>query len=622
MKLSIVVPAYNSEETLERCLTAILAARAEREDCEVIVVDDGSEDRTVEIAQRFPVRLLRSERNEGRIRARERGARAARSDRILFVDARILIPPDTLRTLEALDYEPVVGGSSVINVPYGSALDRLLFLIRKRIYAPYYPQSEDYPTIMITQQNFDRVPKGMNFFYVDKERFFEALPDDRSKYVSDDTRIFAEIVAKKEIAISRDLRIVHIERQTTPEAYRHIFERGPRFADYYLHPGKRYYPIWKACCLLGLAAFIGSVFWPPAIFAIAAIALLSLLVISFRLAETFTDFLIVLVVLPPVSVAFGLGILKGKLYQFRKASASSWNRPLAIVLVLSAAALYYLFNKNVLQGLQINQWGLLPLLAAVHLAFLGFNGLILKTFLTVYDIRLNPREWFGLAAMTAMGSYMASGAGGATLRAVVLKHKFDVSHSKFIAILTVNYLINVILAAFLGLGACVAYYAGTGLWHWELALFFALTGGAAVALAAFRPSLPVGEGRLRELMDRVYEGWDILRSHPRVLAQVGAMLAANFLLQTLALILGFALFSISLQALPALLIAVVSSFSIFLALTPAGLGIQEAVSASVSHLVGYGFHHGLAAVVVYRAVSMVNIFVLGPIFSYLLLRKS
>jgi len=622
MKLSIVVPAYNSEETLERCLSAILAATAEREDCEVIVVDDGSEDRTPEIAQGFPVRLIRSERNEGRIRARERGARAARSDRILFVDSRVLIPPDTLETLDTLDYEPIMGGTAVISVQDGSALDRLFFLIRKRIYAPFFPQSEEFPIIRITQENFNRVPKGMTTFYVDKARFIESLPDDRSKYVSDDTRIFEEIVAKKDILVSRDLRIVHIERQTTPGAYRHIFERGPRFADFHLRPGGKYYPIWIVCCLLGLAAFIGSVFWPPAIFAIAAIALLSLMVISFRLAESFTDFLRVMAVLPTVSVAFGLGILKGKLYQFRKASASAWNRPLAVVLVLAAAALYYLFNRNVFQDLQINQWGLLPLLAAIHLAFLGFNGLILKAFLTVFDIRLNLKEWYGLSAMTAMGNYLASGVGGVALRAVVLKHKFDVSHSKFISILTANYLINVLLAAFLGLGACVAYYAGTGLWHWELALFFALTGGAAVALAAFRPSFPVGEGRLRELMDRVYEGWDILRSHPRVLAQVGAMLAANFLLQTLALILGFALFSISLQALPALLIAAVSSFSVFLALTPAGLGIQEAVTASVSHLVGYGFHHGLAAVVVYRAVSMVNIFVLGPIFSYLLLRKS
>ena len=100
MKVSIIIPAHNATDTIQECLTRIFAAVAEREDCEIIVVDDGSDDDTAEIAAGFPVKLIRLECGEGRIRAREIGAEAASADRLLFVDTRVLIPPDTLRVLE------------------------------------------------------------------------------------------------------------------------------------------------------------------------------------------------------------------------------------------------------------------------------------------------------------------------------------------------------------------------------------------------------------------------------------------------------------------------------------------------------------------------------------------
>src|SRR4029078_12159401 len=89
--LSVIIPAFN-EET---CLPATLAAVGEAADglrCDVICVDNESTDRTREIAlARGAVVVSESVHNIGRVR--NTGARAARGDVLVFVDADTWIPP-------------------------------------------------------------------------------------------------------------------------------------------------------------------------------------------------------------------------------------------------------------------------------------------------------------------------------------------------------------------------------------------------------------------------------------------------------------------------------------------------------------------------------------------------
>lgn len=93
--LSIVIPAFNAADDLKRCLERLI--RHVPLSLEILVVDDGSTDRTVEVAESFGVRCLRSERRSGPARARNRGANEAIGDWILFVDADVLIHPGSVQ---------------------------------------------------------------------------------------------------------------------------------------------------------------------------------------------------------------------------------------------------------------------------------------------------------------------------------------------------------------------------------------------------------------------------------------------------------------------------------------------------------------------------------------------
>ncbi len=86
MVASIIVPAYNAEKTIDRCISALLDQTIPPEDYEVIVVDDGSTDNTAEIIKNYPVRYY-YQKNSGPAAARNKGVYKSKSEIILFTDA-------------------------------------------------------------------------------------------------------------------------------------------------------------------------------------------------------------------------------------------------------------------------------------------------------------------------------------------------------------------------------------------------------------------------------------------------------------------------------------------------------------------------------------------------------
>jgi len=130
--ISFIVPAYNEEPLIGRTLAAIqAAARETAEPCEVIVVDDGSTDRTAKVAGESGARVV-SVHYRQIARTRNAGARAAAGEILVFVDADTIITPSTLRaTLAALDAGAVGGGASLRldgRIPWHGRL--LLLLVR------------------------------------------------------------------------------------------------------------------------------------------------------------------------------------------------------------------------------------------------------------------------------------------------------------------------------------------------------------------------------------------------------------------------------------------------------------------------------------------------------------
>ena len=114
LRVSVVIPAWNAGDDLDRCLEAILASDYPLHEC--IVVDDAStEASTAEIARKHGALLLRMEKQSGPGLARNHGAREASGEVLMFTDADVVLNPDAIgkaaRALAAYPEVAAVFGS-------------------------------------------------------------------------------------------------------------------------------------------------------------------------------------------------------------------------------------------------------------------------------------------------------------------------------------------------------------------------------------------------------------------------------------------------------------------------------------------------------------------------------
>ncbi len=101
-KVSIIVPCYNAEKHLSECLDSIL--KQSLHDLEVIAVNDGSTDRTLDIMEEFAsrdsrVRIVSMPQNRGVQWARYEGIKAARGEWLMFADGDDFIDRDYVETM-------------------------------------------------------------------------------------------------------------------------------------------------------------------------------------------------------------------------------------------------------------------------------------------------------------------------------------------------------------------------------------------------------------------------------------------------------------------------------------------------------------------------------------------
>lgn len=103
-KFSIIVPVYNVENYIRECLESI--KNQTYKDYEVIIVNDGTKDNSIEIAKEYPFKII-NQKNQGLSVARNTGVKHAKGEYILFLDADDYLEKDTLKEIEkVLDNNP------------------------------------------------------------------------------------------------------------------------------------------------------------------------------------------------------------------------------------------------------------------------------------------------------------------------------------------------------------------------------------------------------------------------------------------------------------------------------------------------------------------------------------
>jgi glycosyltransferase involved in cell wall biosynthesis len=226
LMISVIVPSCNTERTLGACLEAIFDSHHMK--FEVIVVDDASADTSVHIAQQYPCRIIRLKKRKGLSHARNTGVQYAQYKLLVFIDADVVVRPDTLSTINRYlnEHDDAAGVVGLLDehCPYKD-----FFSQYKNLYMNFI---------------FNRISSPINFFYgsVHAMRAEHFQSYDESLPFAEDTELGLRLSADgKHIVLLDGLLVTHLKRHTfislvkndfrIPFYWAHLFFRYCRFGD-------------------------------------------------------------------------------------------------------------------------------------------------------------------------------------------------------------------------------------------------------------------------------------------------------------------------------------------------------------------------------------------------------
>ncbi|MDR3002373.1 MAG: glycosyltransferase family 2 protein [Fibromonadaceae bacterium] len=190
--VSIIVAAYNEEKVIEEKIRNTLALDYPKDKVEILIGDDGSSDRTAEIAAKFDeVRLIKKERNEGKSAMLNDLCAAAKGELFLFSDANTMLDNSALKYLAAEFANKRVGcvcGQLSLKDESGSGLSKM---------ESVYWKSES--NLKALESNFGAVMGSNGALYAIRSELYPKLPT--HKTVMDDFYVTAKILMKNYLCI-------------------------------------------------------------------------------------------------------------------------------------------------------------------------------------------------------------------------------------------------------------------------------------------------------------------------------------------------------------------------------------------------------------------------------------
>ena len=292
-----------------------------------------------------------------------------------------------------------------------------------------------------------------------------------------------------------------------------------------------------------------------------------------------------------------------------------------VILTIALAVWYISANAEEFLSLRfVSPWHI-ALMIPIFIVMYFVIGVNTQVLLRPFGLNLRNGEAFALSIMTGFYNLIMPFRGGMAARAIYLKKKHKFPYTNFMATLGASYVLVYLMAAVLGLVASYFIFAESGRFSWIVSGIFLLLFLGMLGITFISPRFKEPRNKWLARFVRVLNGWHLIKGNARVIVSVLALSCVQLLLSAVMLKLQFAVFGWEISFWSALFISSLASLSLLVGLTPAGLGIQEAFQIFTGVAIGIDATQTLTAALLGRAVSLVVLFILGPIFSWVLVRK-
>ncbi len=176
--LSIIIPLYNTEHLIERCLNSCINQGFEEDEYEIIVVNDGSTDNSLDIAKSFESKyknlIVITQKNQKQGTARNNGLKIATGEYIWFVDSDDWIEPNSLKEIYSfINCEIDVFRFDAIDYYSNTKKQRSCKHIPNRIYSRHEVLLENRFSVCVPFHLFKRKFLLENKLYFLENIFFE-----------------------------------------------------------------------------------------------------------------------------------------------------------------------------------------------------------------------------------------------------------------------------------------------------------------------------------------------------------------------------------------------------------------------------------------------------------------
>ncbi|OGG87170.1 hypothetical protein A3B87_01080 [Candidatus Kuenenbacteria bacterium RIFCSPHIGHO2_02_FULL_39_13] len=117
MKISVIIPLYNGEQTIKKTLDSLFSQKKFFD--EVIIVDDGSSDESLEIAKNFEVKVIEHNKNKGLAASYNSGIRKAMGEVVVFLHQDVILYTEAMeKIIEPFDNSQVVCAYHYVFQPF------------------------------------------------------------------------------------------------------------------------------------------------------------------------------------------------------------------------------------------------------------------------------------------------------------------------------------------------------------------------------------------------------------------------------------------------------------------------------------------------------------------------
>ncbi len=294
-----------------------------------------------------------------------------------------------------------------------------------------------------------------------------------------------------------------------------------------------------------------------------------------------------------------------------------------IYIIVFIGSVYFLYkSKDEFSELRIQNYILILPLIILNILFFISNGLVTKIIIEIFNVRLSFKEWLGLSVTNTLGNYISPFRGGSISNALYLKKRYSFSYTSFISMLSGTYIIIFWINSLVGIISLILTNIFYDIYSSIILILFIFSFISLSFIIIIAPRFPATRHTFINKFIQVINDWNIIRKKVDVLFKISLIAVLNIIIMTLMSYIEFQLIGIKIGLLKLLVISLFSTFSIFLSITPANLGIREAFSIYSGQLLGIPISQVLAVSIIDRLINFLLSLILGVYYSNILLNKT